>query len=115
MSLESNKHVDSGVVERNGTEYVVTLLPQNHFVRNCHNQSIPWRRRSKRMKDTVKSYTENAIIAHCRLPTGDSRGKKRFLSTFGLWKMHTGEFGISDKEYYNMSHFSDPSGVETFG
>lgn len=105
MNIETNEEADTGVVIRNNTQYFVTLLPQMNYVRNCHNQSWSWKRRTRRMRNTVEKYTSQAIVAHCRLPTGDSKSKKRYMSTFHLWKLGFGEYERSGKPGYDPRMF----------
>ena len=45
-----NKFLFSGVVNRYNRSFKVVLLPQNKYIRNCHNQSRVWRRKTNIMK-----------------------------------------------------------------
>lgn len=101
MNVENNTTPSHGVVLRNDSAHFVTLLQQHHFVRNCHNQSLSWGRRTSRLHQEVRRNLKQAIVAHCRVATGDSRTKRMYFKTFQLWKVAINEF---NPQHYNISN-----------
>lgn len=89
FALERNNVPHTGTVLRQGNRSSgqVVLLPHVKYVRSCHNQSLPWIYKGRKIKRQIKKRTSKASIVHCRVTTGRINPKKEYLISFGFWKV----------------------------